>query len=557
MKILRILLPILLVCVLVINGCSSDKSTTSSTTTQTTAPGVTTTNSTPKTTVTASTTNSPTTSKTSAATTSATSSGKAPISGGTLKYLLTTPPSADFGWPLDSDFLALFMTNFIYAEPLFLYTVDGKTEPMLAESWKLSADNSAITFNLRKGVKFHDGSDFNAESVKFMLDSNIEAKTTASMNWKSIEVIDPYTIKLNLVKFQNSIWGDLGGHGCFIVSNTNVKKNGLDYARQHPVGTGPFKFVSWEKAVGATFVKNPDYWIPGKPYLDKIEFIFVKDSMTAQMALRNGEGQVIAMQSGKDVQDMAKLGFQTKIVAAGTDVLEPDSANEGSIFANKNIRLAIDYAIDRKGMSDAMGYGNMTPNNQLPPPANMAYDTTIPMREFSIAKSKELLAQAGYPNGFSTKIYTQAMVQNQALVAQEYLKAVGINADIQMFDNLAYWGQMSQGWKDGLWVSPVSFGPNFANVYKSIFPPTGVMHKSVKQPEGLADVITQAISTPDVNTQIELNKKITRMVYDDVMVVCMESNGMGFLLDPKVKDGDWLKGADFQYFDPASVWLSK
>jgi len=547
MTAIRTLLVALLVGILVISGCSSQSTSTTSTTsstTQTAAPTTSTTTAAPSSTTAAPSSTTPV-------------SSEAPKQGGTLKYLLTTPVSADFGWPLDNDFLAMFMTNFIYAEPLFLFTNYGQTEPMLAESWKLSDDHSSITFSLRKGVKFHDGTTFNAESVKFMFDSNVEAKTTASLNWKSYEILDEYTIKLNLVKFQNSIWGDLTGRNCFIVSNTNVKQNGIDYARQHPVGTGPFKYESFSKAVGATFVRNPDYWQTGKPYLDKLEFIFVKDSMTAQMAMRNGEGQVIAMQSGKDLKDMAALGFQIKAFAAGTDILEPDSANPGSIFANKDVRLAIDYCIDRQGMADAMGYGYMTPNNQLPPPANMAFDSSIPMREYNIDKAKELLAKAGYPNGFATKIYAHPMVQNQALVAQEYLKAIGIDADLEMFDNLAYWGQMSEGWKDGLWVSPSSFGPNFASAYKSVYPPTGSMHKSLKVPDGLAELLDKALTSADLEEQKMLNKQISKLIYDDVMVICMDSNAMGFILSPEVKDGDWLKGSDFQYFDTASVWLSK
>jgi hypothetical protein len=83
------------------------------------------------------------------------------------------------------------------------------------------------------------------------------------------------------------------------------------------------------------------------------------------------------------------------------------------------------------------------------------------------------------------------------------------------------------------------------------------LHKSVKQPEGLADLVAQAVSTSDEATQVKLNKQISHMIYDDVMVICLESNAMGFILSPDVKDGDWLKGSDFQYFDPASVWLSK
>ena len=230
---------------------------------------------------------------TTTATVPATTPAGGPKAGGVLKYLSAFSPSAPFGWPLDNDWVRILVTNYIFAEPLILYNNDGTVEPMLATDWELAPDLKSITFKLRQGVKFHDGTDFNADAVKFMFDSNIEAQNAISMNWESSEIIDDYTVKLNFKTFNNAIWDNLRDTNCMIVSPTNVRNNGLDYARSHPVGTGPFKFVSFERDVKAVFEKNPDYWQEGKPYLDGIEFIFVKDITTQQAVMQSGQGHVI------------------------------------------------------------------------------------------------------------------------------------------------------------------------------------------------------------------------------------------------------------------------
>ena len=112
------------------------------------------------------------------------------------------------------------------------------------------------------------------------------------------------------------------------------------------------------------------------------------------------------------------------------------------------------------------------------------FNPDIPMREYNPEKAKQLLAEAGYPNGFNTKLLAQPMTENVALLVQEYLKAININAELQIMDNAAYWESSSQGWQDGIWVTSNSFGPNFAASYRSIYPPYGNLHQSIKIPRG-------------------------------------------------------------------------
>jgi ABC-type transport system substrate-binding protein len=144
-------------------------------------------------------------------------------------------------------------------EPLLHATAAGELKPWLAESYKVADDLTSITFNLRKGVKFQDGTDFNAQAAKWNLDNQIQAKRQPY--WKSVEVIDDYTIRLNLTQWQNSILSFLADEtDSWMVSPAAFQKNGIDWMRKNPVGTGPFKFVSFASDTGLKTVRNPDYW---------------------------------------------------------------------------------------------------------------------------------------------------------------------------------------------------------------------------------------------------------------------------------------------------------
>ncbi len=545
-------LAICIILALLITSCSSSPST--STTAATTTPVTTA----PSTTAPAATTSSATTpaaSTSQPAPTTQPASGT-PKYGGTLKYVSGWSPAMNVGWPLDNDWSGIWLVNFIYAEPLVFYRIDGKVDPMLAESWEYGSDTKSVTFHLRKGVKFHDGTDFNADAAKFMLDSNIEAKTNGTSNWKSVDLVDDYTVRLNLSEFSNSLWSTLATKACQIVSPTGVRKNGKDWAREHPVGTGPFKYVSFTKDTNAVFEKNTDYWQKGKPYIDRLEFVFVKEEMTQQSMMLSGEGQILTNAAGRTLSDMKAKGFQTPANAAGTDFLAPNSAKPGSFFANPKAREALEYAIDKAAICKALGYGYMTPNSQLTPPSHPYFNTALPERGYNVEKAKQLLTEAGMPNGFKTKIATQALWKDEALAVQNYLKKVGIETEVEVLDPAKWWDESSNGW-DGFLYAGFSFGPNFANSFKSQFPPYATTSKDLLMPEGIKDILDKAIAEPDAAKQAELNKQLVKAMYDNSSISCVLSNAIGYVVAANVRDGHWLEGDAWQYWNPATIWLDK
>jgi peptide/nickel transport system substrate-binding protein len=558
MKRFLVPLAVLLVLAFIVTGCSSG--TTSTTTTST--PTATTTQPTSTTSAPPTTTVKPTTTATATATATATTPAGAGQYGGTLTLLNALSPANNTGIPWDTNMQSFWTVEYLYAEPLIVYTRKGEVEPWLAESWKVdtSAAAPSVTFTLRKGVKFHDGTDFNAAAVKWQLDKVIAAKASNAATWKSIDVVDPYTIKVGLTQFTNAVWNDFSGlnTNVFFISPTQYQQKGEDYSREHPVGTGPFKYVSFSKEQNSKWERFDGYW-GGKPYLDKVEILVVKDTVTQQMAMRSGAGHVMFLQDGKTMNQMKTAqGFDIVQFPAGSSVIIGDSANPDSPYANLKVRMALDLAVDKKAANDATGAGYGFPSSQLPPLGNPARVSTIPDNPYDPVKAKSLLAEAGYPTGFKTKIITWAYDIDGALIVQQYLQKIGITSTVENVDNLKFWDYLMNGWKDSIMVWGMSSGPNWAASLKGVFPPYANINVSVAQPPGFKELIDKCLATPDISEQIKLNQQLNQLVYDNRTAVVYGTGGLGTIVSPKVHDADWCFGADmFLSWRPAKTWLSK
>jgi len=183
--------------------------------------------------------------ETTAGDTSSTAAAEQPKYGGTARILMQPLIQNACGLPWE-----LWGPHFVFdqfaMDPLFLGNAKGEMVPWLAKSYELAADKMSVTIVLNQGIKFHDGSDLNADVVKWNLDQYMAAGVV--VNWKSIEVVDPYTVKIDFSTWTNINLAQLQ-NGCWIISKDNYDKNGKDYARDHPCGTGPFVFVSYQNNV--------------------------------------------------------------------------------------------------------------------------------------------------------------------------------------------------------------------------------------------------------------------------------------------------------------------
>lgn len=494
-------------------------------------------------------------------TTSATPSIKPPVStetiqkGGTLRILYGLSPQSTPGWPGDTANFQKLWTCFTVFEALVKQDAAGQPVPYLATKWTWGPENKYITFTLRQGVKFHDGATFNAHAVKLDFDQLMAENNSATVNWDRWEVVDDYTITLYLKKYQTDFWGSISNWACFIVS-PEVLKQGVEYTKEHPVGTGPFKFESFEIDVHLKFVKNDNYWQPGKPYLDRIDMYTVKEPLTQQAKMVAGEGEILALIQGKALKDLADQGFNIVAQYGGTEILLFDTMNEGSVTNDPNIRKALEYATNKQEIVDALGYGYFVVTNQVSPPTNPSYNKDIEGRDYNPEKAKELLKAAGYETGLKVKLIVTSDTQELGQYLQQYWAAVDVETELELIDNAKFWDYAYTGWT-GIMCIGYSISTNYPSFVRGFFPPVGIIDVSTKIPQDILDLCELAIVETDTAKFEQYTKQITQMIYDDCSILPFYSNAMGDALSNKVKDHGRYDYIDFSGWEPENCWLDQ
>jgi len=447
-------------------------------------------------------------------------------------------------------------------ESLFRTDPTGKSTPWLALSENSDEKNKTITLTLRKGVKFHDGSDFNAQAVKWNLDTCMAARIGGTVKFKSIDVVDDYTVRINLTEWDNTIIGNLSMPLGMMVSPTACKKNGDEWCASHPVGTGPFECLGWEKDNKTVFKKFDGYWQKGKPYLDRIEWIPIKDSLTRQLSFRRGELDLALSMAPKDLKGFEKDGYVVarRRVGSGVYSLLPDSANPNSPFADLRVRQAAQYAIDGEAIAKAIFYGENEPANQWIYKGHWGYNPSIIGYPYNPKKAKQLLAEAGYPNGFKTKISYISVPENDLLygAAQGYLKAVGIDAVLDPVD-LPKWTEVAmQGAKwEGFVHASVLPTPDVAAALAARYS-GGKSFSQMLVPDDYVNAILKAITAPNFNEKQKWIQEAMKLMIDKYclrIVFCSRSDFA--ISQPYVRNHGFLETPDVAWWTPEDVWLER
>lgn len=410
----------------------------------------------------------------------------------------------------------------LYAHPavenLVRFDETGAVAPMLATSWQTDTKAMTVTFTLRTGVKFHDGTEFDAAAAKW----NLEQYRTTSKKGelaavKSIDVVNDSTLRLNLSRLDSLLIVNLALIAGLMVSPTAFQKAGADdkariaWCEKNPVGTGPFKFASWQKDVKITYQKWDSYWQKGKPYLDGIEFIAIADPMVQRASFERGEVDVISNldpQNAKDLEASGKYKITKGNVPTGTYVLVGDSAHPESPYAKLQVRQAVSYAIDTDAIATTIGRGYYLSLHQFAPKGSWAYNPDVQGYPYNPDKAKQLLKDAGYPNGFKTTLMVQnvAPLPDVITAVQGFLSKVGIDATIDLLDQaraakIVTGGPTEGGWRDGMFLVPFTPTPNefgpwnrllSREVHAARFP-------SLYMPDELMDYIAEAVAAPDDN----------------------------------------------------------
>ncbi len=471
-------------------------------------------------------------------------------------------------------------------------------EPALAESWTTSADGTEITFKLRRGVKFHDGTDFNADAVVFSLARQYDQEHWFHQygEWAywgymftdidRVEKIDDYTVKAVLKAPNSSILTSLAMFTVYMVSPANAKEYGEDMFR-YPVGTGPFKFVEWVKDDHITLVKNEDYW-RGAPKLDQLIFKVIPDTSARLLALEVGEVHGIEypdpndfdrIRNNPDLELRSEPGMTVGYLAMNTgygyiddngngirDAGEGPDKTEGyhEALTKKKVRQAVNYAIDKKSIVENLYLGTASVAKNGMPPFMLGYNDAIKDYEYNPAKAKQLLAEAGYPNGFEVQLHVMPVSRPYMFdppkigeAIQSYLGAVGIDASIYQVD----WGTYLQETDSGMhqmcllgWTGDngdpdnflnVLYGPNSANIGAA------GNYSFIMRPE-LQDALTAAVRTYDIDERARLYKKAQEMIHEDAGWVFIAHSNQSLAFQKNVK-GYVLHPTSGKFFYPVTL----
>ncbi len=309
-------------------------------------------------------------------------------------------------------------------------------QPDLARSWEISADGKAVTFRLAQGVKFHDGTDLNAEAVKWNMDRLMDPKVASSQATllagvvSDIQVVDTNTVKFNLVKPNRPFLATMTDRPGMIMSPTAAKKYTPgptgDFGR-FPVGSGPYQLKTWAPDSDIVVEANKSYFETGKPYLDGIKFFSIADPASNLAALRTGQ---------TDMDQLRQVDLPIVANNPNINVVEHQSGayygvqlSQVGPFTNKALRQAIAYGVDRKVVCNTYFAGRCR-EAYTPEGIGWVYNQDIKPYPYDVAKAKAKLIEAGYPNGVDLNIWFAPTNADYGELMQAMLAPLNIRLNI-------------------------------------------------------------------------------------------------------------------------------
>ena len=430
-------------------------------------------------------------------------------------------------------------------EPLVWEPEPGKFVPGLAESWEISPDARTYMFKLKKNVRFHDGTPFNADAVKFTFDRVMDPATMAGQAHDQLgpydhaEVVDDSTIRVVMRRGYAPLLANLNGY-LGIVSPAAVKKDPAGFAR-HPVGTGPFIFEEWVRKDHITLVKNPEYnWGSsffkhrGAAYLDRVIFKIIPEGSVRVGTLESGETQYV-----EDIDPLAydelKKNPKFVLIEKGQPgsgyVLLLNTASKGPV-GDPQVRLALEYAIDREGLNQSVFRGLHKVATSPLMKATFGYDpSTERLYPFDPGKAKQILDQAGWKVGIDGirerhgqkltiefPIISRPTDKAMAESIQASLRDIGIDMKVNPLERAAYNEARLQNKSDANFVW---FPYGDPDVLRTIFHSAnvGAFNRAKYRVPEVDRMLEDAAATIDLAKRADLYARIQQRVLKDAVVV--------------------------------------
>ncbi len=405
--------------------------------------------------------------------------------------------------------------------------------PSLAQSWETSPDGKTWTFHLRNDVKFHDGTPFNAKAVKANFDrvllekdpflGRVLRRRALYSMISEVKVVDDYTVQLITKDPFGPMLPTLAHGAGAIVSYSATQKSGKDFGSQ-PVGTGPFKFVEWVRGERIVVQKNPDYW-GGVPKIDRIIFLTVKEDATRVSMLERGEGDVVLNIPATEVTRLKSNPALTVRVDDSVRVIYMGMNNQRKPFNDTLVREALNYAVDKNAITSRILMGLATPMDS---PMGAAWGhVSGKAYEYNPDKAKALLAQAGYPNGFETTLWTpqgRYLMDSQVSEAVVgYLDKVGVKVKMQVMEWATYINALAVPAKQANWdLYLLGWAPSTGDadwalrtiLTTAMWPPDGGNDALYGNPSVDA-LILKGMTNTDPNVRLNAYQQVQQLVLND------------------------------------------
>jgi peptide/nickel transport system substrate-binding protein len=413
-----------------------------------------------------------------------------------------------------------------------------EVEPGLAERWDISPDGLTYSFRLRKGVKYHDGTPFDANALIATLDRQLKksdpnyiynsgpVQSYIDFTYGSVasyRAVDDSTVEVKMKEPSAALLASLAMVWNGVVSPTAAAKYGKEF-RNHPVGTGPFIFREWRERDRVALDANPNYW-KGKPKVDHLVFKEYPDAQAALLALKRGDVQIMGDVATPVIPSIRADHNLVLLTQPGLAVNGMAMPNDVPPFTDKRVRQALNYAVDKDAINKALYNGLATPMVSPLPEAQWGFDKTMTGYAYDPAKAKELLAAAGVQSGHNVELLAYSTPRGYnpagpdlAVALQGYLQKVGIAADVRKLDIGAFLATVRSGKYQGLFITGFSGDngdpDNFLNaLFNSSQMPVGdTAH--YKNPE-VDKLMDQAAREPDQVKRIAMYKTLQRQIMDD------------------------------------------
>ena len=335
-------------------------------------------------------------------------------------------------------------------DTLVSWDADNNVIPMLATEWEF-LDEDSIQFKLREGVTFHDGEPFTAEDVKYTYErARDHTIVKNNFSWlESVDVVDDYTVVINTIGAYSPVLNALCSPLCGIMPKHLMEANENAMA-EFPIGTGPYKFVERAEGEYIKMEANEDYW-GGTPKTKYLEMRVVPETSQRSVLLETGEidfaydvlpSDVERLNGNENLQVLEDVSFKTFYLTLNC------TSEDTPALQDARVRMAIECAIDKDTLCDAVMYGYAEPIGTLLAPGVFGYSESVPANTYDVERAKELLAEAGYADGFSMSIWVQSSDQTRqeaCIVIQDMLREVGIEASVEPMDSQVMDDRMVKG----------------------------------------------------------------------------------------------------------------